>query len=619
MADSVVAARCRILRRRERLGYLCLHVCVALGLAGQAVGATGGASTNAWVDDLEPIGVADWNYDRAAHLLERAGFGGSPDHIQRLATMPPDAAVSWIVDYEAIDASSLTDFDESGLWDPGMDPFPASRAEAVWIAREKGSSLGVAVLPEGSSRRIQPVVDKFFYGLRANVLETRRLALWWADRMVRTPRPLEEKMTFFWHGHFATSETKVRDYRKLLLQNRMLRTRATGNFRDLLLGITRDPGMLVYLDNGKNVKDHPNENFGRELLELFTMGVGNYTETDIREASRALTGWTNNVLEFRFDSKLHDAGPKTFLGRSGNFGGEEIVAIILAQPVTAEFIASKLYRFFVREQISDSTKTALGKIFRDADYELKPLLQAILRSRDFYSPLSFATQIKSPVQLIVSTYRKMGLASAPTAPDFNQLTGGLGQALLYPPNVAGWSGGRTWITPATLLERGNAMRSILFPPSLRDFGHPDRRMPGIYRIVGERLEQGMNISNATRAGDSAVSMMADADEDYNTRYGGYRGYVLAYERIKLVPRHTADFDLATMVRSTGAETAATAVDHLLLRFLRMPLDGEDRRALIAFLEKQLGSVALNRNSRDLEDALRSVLYLILSSPEYQLG
>ena len=533
--------------------------------------------------------------------------------------MRPDAAVSWIVNYEAIDVSSLTDFDESGMWDPGMDPFPPSRAEAVRIAREKGSALGVKVLPDGSSRRIQPVVDKFFYGLRADVLETRRLALWWADRMVRTPRPLEEKMTFSWHGHFATSETKVRDYRKLLVQNRMLRTRATGNFRDLLLGILRDPAMLVYLDNGKNVKDHPNENFGRELLELFTMGVGNYTETDIREASRALTGWTNNVLEFRFDSGLHDAGPKTFLGRSGRFGGQEIVVILLAQPVTAEFIASKLYRFFVREQISDSMKTALCKILRDADYELKPLLLTIFRSRDFDGSLSVATQIKSPVQLFVSTYRKMGLRSAPTVPDFNQLTGGLGQPLFYPSNVAGWPGGRTWITPASLLERGNAMRSILFPPSLRDFGHPDRRMPGVYRIVGERLERGMNISNATRAGDSALSMIADSDEDYNTRFGGYRRDVLAYERIQLVPRHTVDFDLATMARSTGAESGAAAVDHLLLRFLRTPPDDEDRRALIAFLEKQLGSAALDQNSRNLEDALRNVLYVVLSSPESQLG
>jgi len=635
---------------------------MALSIALPTFAAGGGDPSTEWVGDLRPIGAGDWNYERAAHLIERAGFGATPGEIQRLAAMTPGKAVESIIDYESIDVSNLADFDESAMWDPGMDPFPPSRAEAVRIAREKGSALGVAVLPDGASRRLQRVVDKFFYGLRANVLETRRLALWWQQRMLTTPRPLEEKMTFFWHGHFATSEAKVRDYRMMLIQNRMLRSLATGSFRDLLLGIMRDPAMLVYLDNGENVKDHPNENFGRELLELFTMGIGNYTEQDIREASRAFTGWTNDVLKFRFDWELHDAGPKIFLGRKGNFGGEEIVDIILAQPATAEFIAAKLYRFFVRQPISDATRAALGKIFRGAGYELKPLLKAIFLSRDFYSVPSVATQIKSPVQLFVSTYRKMGLAKAPTAPDLNQLTGALGQSLLYPPNVAGWSGGRTWITPATLLERGNAMRGVLFPPSLAEYGHPDRRMPGIYRTVAERLNKGMNITNATRAGDSAVSKMADADEDYNTRYGGYRGYVLAYERIKLVPRHAADIDLVSMVRSAGAKTAADAVDHLLLRFMRAPLDAEDRQALVDFLaglvEARLGGASFGSgapasgalasgalgadagelaeagartdsrelpgsgelpDSDELEAALRSVLYLILSSPEYQLG
>ncbi|MDA0206168.1 MAG: DUF1800 domain-containing protein [Acidobacteria bacterium] len=570
-----------------------------------------------WADDLRPIDASVWNYDRAAHLIERSGFGATPDEIRRLAAMSPEQAVDWIVNYESIDASALAEFDESSVWDPGMDPFPPSRAEAVRIARENGTSLGEAELPEGSSRRLQPVVDKFFYSLRANTAENRRLGLWWADRMVATPRPLEEKLTFFWHGHFATSETKVRDYRMMLVQNRMLRARASGSFRELLLGIMRDPAMLVYLDNGENVKDHPNENFGRELLELFTLGVGNYGEQDIREASRAFTGWTNDVLEFRFDPVLHDAGPKKFLGREGEFGGEEIVDIILEHPATAEFIAAKLYRFFVREEISKSTQVSLDQALRDADYQLKPLLKAIFLSRDFYSEPSVATQIKSPVQLFVSTYRKLGIKQAPTAPDFNELSGPLGQSLLYPPNVAGWAGGRTWITPATLLERGNAMRGILYPPDLAKYGHPDRVIPRIYAQVGERMAQGMNITNATNSGDSAMSMLADADEDYNTRYGVYQGYLMAHERVKMIPRHTAQLELAPMVRAAGAETAATAVDHLLLRFLRAPLGSDDRLALVAYLEEQLGNDTLASDSA--EQALRSVLYLILSSPEYQLG
>lgn len=572
-----------------------------------------------WVDDLTAITEADWGYDLAGHLLERAGFGGTPQEIQALADTSVAEAIDHVVNYEAIDASVLEDFDESSVWDPGMDPFPPSRAEAVRTARADGRALGMDVLPPGSTRRLQPVVDKFFYGLRANALETRRVALWWAGRMVATPRPLEEKMTLFWHGHFATSETKVRDYRKLLLQNRTLREHATGNFRELLLAVMRDPAMLVYLDNGQNIKDHPNENFGRELLELFTMGVGNYTEDDIREASRAFTGWTNDALEFRFDRDKHDDGPKEFLGQRGAFDGDDIVEIILAQPVTAEFVASKVYRFFVREDPSATTITGLASVFREADYELKPLLRAIFLSRDFYSAPSVATQVKSPVQLHVSTYRKLGLSRAPTIPDFNAQTRRLGQALLYPPNVAGWSGGRTWITPATLLERGNSMRDVLFPQDPESFGHPDRRLPGIYARVAERLAQGMNITNATRSGDSGSSMLADADEEYNTRYGGYRGYVLAYERVKLVPRHSADFELAAIVRESGAATASEAVDHLVKRFLRTPLAAADRQELVDLLADQIGSRELGDNRAGLETALRSVLYVVLCSPEYQMG
>ena len=186
--------------------------------------------------------------------------------------------------------SDLRPFDESVIWDPGMDPFPPSRAEAVRLAREHGEGLGEKMLPEGAQRRLQPVVDKFFYSLAANSIETQRLGLWWANRMLATRRPLEEKLTLFWHGHFATGENKVRDYRMMLRQNEMFRARASGQFRDLLVGILKDPAMLVYLDNGENVKKHPNENFGRELLELFTMGVGNYSEHDVREAARAFKG-----------------------------------------------------------------------------------------------------------------------------------------------------------------------------------------------------------------------------------------------------------------------------------------------------------------------------------------
>ena len=602
-----------------RVLLCCLPVAGLVVFSASLVGAGAslGAGPAAWVDDLSPIAPADWSYDRAAHLIERAGFGETPERIARLAGMKPQQAVDELVDYESVENSGLKPFDESGIWDPGMDPFPPSRAEAVRIAREHGEGLGERLLPEGSQRRLQPVVDKFFYSLAANDIETQRLGLWWANRMLTTRRPLEEKLTLFWHGHFASGENKVRDYRMMLRQNMMFRAHAAGNLHDFLVGILKDPAMLVYLDNGENIKKHPNENFGRELLELFTMGVGHYTERDVREAARAFTGWTNDVLVFKLDADQHDFSDKTFLGRTGGLNGDEIIDTILKQPVTAEFVSAKLYRYLVRDEVSGSVKAELGRTFRDSGYEMKPLLKRIFLSKDFYSGPSYATQIKSPVHLVVSTYKKMGLREVPTIPDFGRMTAGLGQALFDPPNVAGWAGGRTWITPSTLLQRGNLFRDVLFP-DVAGFRPPDRALSATDARVGQRLAQGMNITQATKEGDAESNMMVDRDEDYNTRYGGYAGFMLAFKRTKLIPRTPAEIDLTAMVKTAGADTVDKVVDHFIHRFLRVSLAEKDRVVLVDFLRSKLGTSGI-RPDPQLESSLRALLYLVLSTPEYQLG
>ncbi len=587
------------------------------GTGGAGRETAAGAGPEAWKGDLAPITAADWNYDRAAHLLERAGFGGTPEEIERLASMTPAEAVDSLVDFQG-QPDTAPPFDPSPIWDPGMDPFPKSRAEAVRIARERGVSMGIEPLEEGESRRLQPVVNKFFYGLRSNAVETQRLATWWGERMLVTQRPLEEKLTLFWHGHFATGNTKVRDARMMHRQIEMLRANANGNFRDLLIGILTDPAMLVYLDNGENVKDHPNENFGRELLELFSLGVGNYTETDIREAARAFTGWTNDVLEFKFDAEQHDFGEKTFLGRTGAFDGGDIIEIILEQPAAAEFMSAKLYRYFVREEIDDAVGTDLAATFHDAEYALRPVLRRIFLSRDFYSPASYATQIKSPTHLVVSTYRKLGLTELPTIPDFNRLTADLGQTLFNPPNVAGWAGGRTWVTPATLLERGNLFRDVLYPDT-DGFWAPDRVVPGIYQQVEERLAQGMNITAATQEGDAESSMLADRDEDYNTRYGGYMGYLMAFDRLHPIPRRVADLDMVKLLADAEVSGVDDVVDHLLQRFLRVELGDSDRAVLVDFLRDELSADRIEDATPQTESGLRALLYLILSTPEYQLA
>ena len=606
----------------------------ASGEAGMESSAPQQAGGNpAWAEDLAPIGAGDWNYQRARHLLDRAGFGGTPQDVERLARMSPEAAVSSLDDYREIDNGHLKPFEHSGVYDPSLTPFPPTRPAATRLAAETGAAMGVAVKPSGP-RKLQPVADRFFYWLRASALETRRVANWWGDRMVATDRPLEEKMALFWHGHFASGNEKVRDYRKMLGQLELFQRHATGNFRELLVAVAQDPAMLVFLDAGQNVKGAPNENFGREVMELFTMGVGHYTEQDIREAARAFTGWVDDDLTFRIDPAKHDDGEKTFLGRTGRFDGVQILEIILEQPATANHIAGKLYRFLVRDDLSPAFQERLGALLRDNNYEIAPFLRTIFLSRDFYSPPSVGTHIKGPAELIVSTYRRLGLKSLPGVPDFNAATSELGQTLLNPPTVAGWAQGRSWLTPGTLLARGNLAREVVMPDMI-DFVDPNLIPDAQTREVNKRILAGMDISAATSdrkpgaeaeagmaksmAGPKAMANLLSEQEDFNTRYASYKGWEEAVRKIKPIPRDAAQFSLTEIVFAEGARTSADAVDLLLKRFLAVPIDDEARASTIAFLDEQLGTSDLARARTYLEEPLRLVAHLIMSAPEYQLA
>ena len=576
----------------------------------------------AWRNDLTPVAASDWNYDFAAHLLERAGFGGTPEEIEALARLTPAEAVRRLVYFQNIE-NNLPPFDDSGAHDPGLEPFPESRPAVTKMAKEKGEALGIKVKP-GGDRPIQPIVDKFFYWLRASVLETQRVAYWWANRMLQTRHPLEEKMALFWHGHFAVNEAKIRDYRKSLGQLQLFQKYGTGNFRDLLVAVAQGPAMLSFLDAGVNVKGAPNENFAREIMELFTMGVGNYSERDVREAARAFTGWNYVDLQFVVHKEQHDDGPKTFLGSTGNLDGVDVIDIILKQPVTARFIAGKIYRFFVRQELTPELQEKLGAVLRTNGYKIAPLLETIFLSRDFYSPSSVGTQIKSPVQLAVSTYKKLGLTEVPGVPDFNVATGALGQRLFSPPTVAGWSEGRSWMTPGLLLERGNFIRDMLFPDI--NFIPPDRANPSAdIRIVADKIRAGLDISTATmpdrgsEGGLAEANMLADRDEDFNTRYGSFRGWQMAIERVKPIPRHTANIVLARMVVDAGLKNTSEVVDYLIRRFMRVPPADEKRKELISFLNAKLGTSDVAVAKTYMEDSLRLLLHLLLSEPEYQLS
>ena len=575
-----------------------------------------------------PLPAQEWNRDKAAHLLERAGFGGTPEEIDQLARLTPRQAVRRLVYFEGAPKRALPAFEHSGVFQPGFAAFPPSRPATTDLAKARGEAIGVKVKP-GGNRRLQPVTNQFFYWLRASRLETHRVNYWWAQRMLATPRPFEEKMALFWHGHFATTEDKVRDYRKMLKQIELFQREGRGNFQTLLLKVAQDPAMLAFLDAGINVKGAPNENFAREIMELFSMGVGNYSEQDIREAARAFTGWNFDDLRFKVDPAKHDDGEKTVLGRSGRLTGEDVIATIVAQPVTAEYVAGKLYAFFVRAEPAPALRRQLGELLRQHRYEIAPFMETLLLSRDFYSPDAIGTHIKSPVELVVSTYRKLGLHEMPGVPDFNETTGALGQRLLYPPTVAGWAGGRSWITPGLLLQRGNFAFDLLFP----DINFiPEDRYPTLatgaeIRAVHERIRAGMSISSATLpvGKDNAPEKMAasnlstDLDEDFNTRYASYRGWQMAIERVKPIPRTLPRIDLAGMVIGAGCRTPLDAVRYLERRFLAVPLDAASRADLARFLEQELGGADLPAAVSYAEDALRLTLHLLLSRPEYQLG
>ncbi len=285
---------------------------------------------------------------------------------------------------------------------------------------------------------------------KQSVDDIKNLNLTWLNEMINSEAQLREKMSLFWHGHFACRVVNIYFQQQLL---NVIRQNALGNFGDLLREVSKSPAMLSFLNNQRNRKQHPNENFAREVMELFTMGRGTYTETDIREAARAYTGWGFNVKgEFVNRPFLHDTGSKTFLGKTGNFDGDDIIDIILEQKATAKFITAKIYKYFVNEDIDEQKVEHLAeKFFRD-NYNLQKLMKEIFLSDWFYAEKNIGTRIKSPVELIVGVRRLIPMEmQKPEAQLLFQRV--LGQVLFYPPNVAGWPGGKNWIDSSALMFR----------------------------------------------------------------------------------------------------------------------------------------------------------------------
>ncbi len=345
---------------------------------------------------LHPLRPDRFDYWAAQRLLARAGFGGTPLEVRALKDLGVKKAVEYLVDYELVAA------DAPPTWDRSIMRPPTAEEQATdQRARAANDEATLARLQR--ERQIRETRD------RGQLAEGQR---WWMRRLIESGRPLEEKLTLFWHGHFATGYRTIEDSWHMLAQNALFRTNAAGNIAALINAIVHDPAMLKYLDNDENRRARPNENFARELMELFVLGEGRgYTESDIKEAARALTGYTFRDDDFVFDANEHDATVKAIFGERGNFDGDDVVRLLLRKREASEFLCLKLYRYFVNDapgkldaQQAECVK-AMASELRASKFEMRPMLKALFSSGHFYEPRHDAQVIKSPVQLIAQTVR----------------------------------------------------------------------------------------------------------------------------------------------------------------------------------------------------------------------
>ncbi len=382
---------------------------------------------------LKRFPSSSWSEPQAAHLLNRAGFGGSPAEIAAFQKLGLEGAVNKVIKGE----------EDDDLFPPPPITQPKELVEMMQNNRAIG---------DPAEKRKAQQEDR-----RQQAEEIRNLRVWWLNRMRYTPNPFREKMTLFWHGHFATSVEKVRSSYLMWQQNETLRANGLGNFHDLVKEVSKDPAMMRYLDTNQSAKQKPNENFARELMELFTLGEGVvYTEQDIKESARAFTGYRINpmTMSYFFARRNFDDSEKTFMGRKGPFTGDDVVDIIVAQPQSSEYIVKKLWKFFASDKPNDYTVKVLAQTFRDSGYNIAATMKEMFLSDEFYAPATMRSQVKSPIQWLVQTSRVLE-APLPSMNSLENSMAQMGQVLFRPPNVKGWDGGRAWISSSTLLFRYN--------------------------------------------------------------------------------------------------------------------------------------------------------------------
>ena len=393
----------------------------------------------------EPSDDMPWNVRRVVHLHRRAGFGASWQESQRDLADGPSAAVDRLID---------------GLTRPAAD-----REEFASTSQ----MLATAAVASG---------------------DPARLKAWWVHRMLFSPDPLGERLTLMWHNHFATSNQKVDNVALMYAQNELFREHARAPFGELLPRVCKHPSMLIWLDAQANRKEHPNENLAREIMELFTLGVGNYTEADVKEAARALTGWTAAKGAFRFERELHDAGDKSILDRTGRLSGDDLLSILLEQEATAKRLAWRICDLLMGEGVvgeSQLNELANGLLKRNLD--INWAVETVLRSRTFYADENIGNRVLGPVEFVVGAVRALErLDPPPSTVTLAEWTARLGQDLFYPPNVFGWSGGRSWLSSRALIGRAKFAGGLvngLLQTHRRPFDSLD--LAGRYGVPMERM------------------------------------------------------------------------------------------------------------------------------------
>lgn len=401
-----------------------------------------------------------------ALLYRRFGFGATAAELDAAAKAGYDATVDRLLQFGGPDAADAKPL-------PALAPDAPLPADAAGRAAER----------------------------KQRNAEGRALLDWWLDRMVTSSKPAAEKLTFFWHGHFATAVSKVRVPALMATQNAIFRTLGAGAFTPLVQAVAKDPAMLVWLDSNSNVKEHPNENFARELMELFTLGIGNYSETDVREAARCFTGWSydRTVPGFRMRPARHDDGSKTVLGRTGNLGGEDIVDLVANSATSARFVTSRLWSRYAFPIAPDDP--IVTSIIATSPRTIADTLRAIARHPEFRSPDTFTGLVKQPVEWLVGSLRALGVAYDPKYVTMLQR---MGQVPFDPPSVAGWPQNLAWVSTASSLARLTGATQLAAAADLRAISATPvaSRPDACARLLGvDQWSPSTAASLATVAGD----------------------------------------------------------------------------------------------------------------------